>query len=315
MPPLAGAQILRRAQWPSVRLNKSGAAEAGPTGAPWINSNGWLIRIARHLDPARPAVVDTKPPAGARPASHVLAVADAMTYGGAWVVTHSPVSWQPVQTALRFFAAHAEWRDWPPVAAVAVVSRFTGDDEWIGEEALNLLARRQVGCRLAAPGDVDSLGEVRAAAWASRLSVPYEKYLPWVRAGGTLIVQGESASRVEGRGRVVGRPEGWEDPYAAVAGIHLALTRRTDVLRLWNAGSFNSFSQQEPGGRRGVVHLVNYGANQSSDDASIWLARPWSRAVLRTLHTQSPLKMRTVNGGIEMSLPPLGVYAAIDLEA
>ena len=316
MPPLTGAHIPARAQWPSVRVNNKGAAEAGPTGAPWLNANGWVIRAAQFLHPRQPVVLDTKPPAQARPESYVLAAAEAMAYGAAWVVTHTPETWPAVRRALQFFDRRAAWRDWPAVAAVTVVSSFAGEDEWIGEEALNLLARRQVGTRLAAPGDAKALEGAPAAAWASKKPVPWEAYLPWVRAGGTLIVQGrEAAVRAEGKGRVVTRADGWDDPYAAVAGIHLALTRRTDVLRLWNAGSFNSFYQVEPAGARGVVHLINYAANRSSDDISLWLARPWKKASLATFEGQAPLKPRPSNGGIEMPLPALGVYAAIELEA
>lgn len=315
LPALAGAQIPKHAQWPSVKVNDRGRAEAGPTGAPWLNANGWLIRIARHLDGAKPVVLDTKPPEGARPASYVLAAAEAMAYGAAWAVTHTPETWPAVRAALRFFETHAEWRDWAPVAALTIISEFTGDDEFVGEEFLNLLSRRQVGFQLAAPGNVKALGSDGAAVWASKKPVPYAQYLPWVRGGGTLIVQGEANSRAEGKGRVIGRPEDWDDVYAAVTGTHLALTRRTDVLRLWNAGSFNSYYQIAPDGKRAVAQLINYAGNRSSDDTSIWLARPWKRAMLTTFEKQTPLMPRATNGGIELSLPPLGVYAAIELEA
>jgi hypothetical protein len=315
MPALTGAQIPKGAQWPSVRVNKRGGAEAGPTGAPWLNANGWLIRRARHLDAAKPVVIDAPPPAGARPGSYVLAAAEAMAYGAAWAVTHTPETWPAVRVALQFFEAHAEWRGWAPVAALTVISDFTGEDEFIGEEFLNLLTRRQVGLQLAAPGNVAALGSVGAAVWASKKPVPYAQYLPWIRGGGTFIVQGEANSRVEGKGRVIGRPEEWEDVYAAVTGTHLAMTRRTDVLRLWNAGSFNCYYQAAPDGKRAVAQLINYAGNRSSDDTSIWLARPWKSATLTTFDQQTPLKPRATNGGIELSLPPLGVYAAIELEA
>ena len=316
LPPLQGAQIPKGAQWPSVRVNKRGGAEAGPTGAPWLNANGWLIRKAQLLDGTKPVVLDAAPVEGARPASYVLAAAEAMAYGASWAVTHTPETWPRVQAALRFFAAHAAWRRWRPVAALTVISEFTGEDEFIGEECLNLLARRQVGYQLATPGKMEMLAGANAAVWASKKPVPYDKYLPWIRGGGTLVVQGATEGvRSEGRGQIRTRADGWDDVYAGVTGIHLALTRRSDVLRLWNAGSFNSFYQTDQGGARGVVHLVNYAGNRSSDDTSIWLARRWKTAVLTTFEAQTPLKTIPSNGGIEIPLPPLGVYAAIELEA
>jgi len=307
MPALEGAQIPKRALWPSLGMTGSGRAEAGPTGAPWVNANGWLIRVAQFLDPAKPVVLATVP---ASPA-HTLAVADSMAYGAAWAVTHSAETWPAVQKALAFFERNVAWRAWEPVAGITLISDFTGPDERIGGECLNLLSRRQVGTRLAKPGDIPNTA---AAAWVSAKPVPYEKYSPWIRNGGTLIVHGEANSRIEGKGRIVGRPEAWTDVYAAAAGIHLALTRRSDVLRLWNAGSFNSFYQMEPGAKHAVVHLINYARNRSSDNISIWLARPWKKAALSTFDNQTLLKTSPSNGGIEIPLPQLGVYAAIELE-
>lgn len=296
MPALQGAQIPKRALWPGVRVSANGASEAGPTGAPWVNANGWLIRLSQFKDAGKPVVFDTKPAAASKASSQVLAVADAMAYGASWVVTHSPETWPAVKAAIQFFERNAAWREWQPVAALAVIGDFAGADEVIGGECLNLLARRQIGYRLAAPGD--ALEDVGAAVWVSKSAPPMAKYRPWIQRGGKFIT-----------------PESWDDVYAAVAGIHLTLTRRTDVLRLWNAGSFNSHYLEEPGGKRGVVHLINYAGNISSDDTSIWLARLWKKAVLSTFEKRTPLKSTASNGGIEIALPPLGVYAAIELEA
>ena len=41
-------------EWPGVKLTESGAADrasAGPTGVPWIDSNGWRIRLTAALHP------------------------------------------------------------------------------------------------------------------------------------------------------------------------------------------------------------------------------------------------------------------------
>lgn len=312
---LQGVQIPKDALWPSVRVNRRGGEEAGPTGLPWVNANGWQIRMLQFRDATRGVLVDAKPDANARPAAYVLQVADAMAYGATAVVNHTPESWPAVQQAIRFFLTHAEWWSWEPVAAVAVISEFAGEIEASAGECLNLLTRRQVGIRLTSPGDVTSLARVGAAAWVSSAPVPMETYLPWIRGGGTLIVHGKGGTRVEGKGRVIERPEPWADYYAAAAGIHLALTRRTDVVRLWNAGSFNSFYQADPTGKRGVLQLINYAGNRGSDDTSVWIARPWKKAVLTTFDKQTALKTTATNGGIEIPLPALGVYAAIELEA
>src|SRR5438067_1957515 len=42
----AGASVIK-GEWPGVRLSRGAAAQAtaGPTGVPWVDSNGWLIRL------------------------------------------------------------------------------------------------------------------------------------------------------------------------------------------------------------------------------------------------------------------------------
>src|SRR5579883_2158439 len=41
-----------KGEWPGVRLSRHGAdAEAGPTGVPWVDSNGWAVRLAKAIHP------------------------------------------------------------------------------------------------------------------------------------------------------------------------------------------------------------------------------------------------------------------------
>ncbi|MGH2668774.1 MAG: hypothetical protein ACRDH5_06610 [bacterium] len=72
--------------WPGVRRQRArgGGADAGPTGSPWVDSNGWLIRLER-LKSAH-VLIASDPPQGAGASAFVLAVADAAAYGGRWVV-------------------------------------------------------------------------------------------------------------------------------------------------------------------------------------------------------------------------------------
>src|SRR5260370_36474427 len=46
--PPSGITVVK-GQFPGVRMSRGGGAdtEAGPTGVPWVDSNGWTIRLAR----------------------------------------------------------------------------------------------------------------------------------------------------------------------------------------------------------------------------------------------------------------------------
>jgi hypothetical protein len=272
-----------------------------------VNANGWMIRLALFREPARMPWVDTKPPASARPEEYVLAASEAMVYGGSWIVTHTPESWSSVQKALRFFVARGAEADWQPVASLGVMNV----NDAFGEEYLNLAARRQIGYRISKPADLDPLP---AAIWLGN-APPWDDLLPWIRRGGTLVVNTTAAPRAEGKGRIVAPREPWSDPYLAVVETHLALTRKADVLRMWNGGSLQAHYTASADRKRGVVHLVNYAARAASNDISIWLSYPWKHAVLKTFDATTVLKAQAVHGGMEVPLPGIGVYAAIELEA
>jgi hypothetical protein len=73
--------------WPGVRLVRASRGgerfTAGPTGDPWVDSNGWRIRLEAARQPGRSVWLDADP---RKPwlfaESYLLGVADAATYGG-----------------------------------------------------------------------------------------------------------------------------------------------------------------------------------------------------------------------------------------
>src|SRR5262249_29987462 len=46
-----GITVLK-GEWPGVRSSQGGSA-AGPTGVPWVDSNGWAVRLARVREPEK----------------------------------------------------------------------------------------------------------------------------------------------------------------------------------------------------------------------------------------------------------------------
>ncbi len=76
--------------WPGVKMSRGGEGRvtAGPTGDPWVDSNGWRIRLSAALHPESPIWVDAPPPENFRATagSYLLAVADSGAYGGRWIV-------------------------------------------------------------------------------------------------------------------------------------------------------------------------------------------------------------------------------------
>src|SRR4051794_7823491 len=58
------ATVLNDARWPQVQRGSKGNIDAGPTGPPWIDSNGFAIQAARAVAPDKPVWVTHAAPAG-----------------------------------------------------------------------------------------------------------------------------------------------------------------------------------------------------------------------------------------------------------
>jgi len=216
----APASILSDCTWPRVDAGGKDGAASGPTGLPWIESNGWRVRLARAKDATRPVWVrhGGLPEKTALPlsgAAYALAVADAAAHGGAWIVELDSAlrrglaagepaclsKWRELAAAASFFNRHAGWAAMRPQAALGVISDFAGENEFIATELLNLLARRQVGYRIvtaqrASQADLNGLS---ALLYAARLAPPREVlglFTAFARAGGLCVLPAAASSIV-----------------------------------------------------------------------------------------------------------------------
>lgn len=300
----SGAALAAGSKWPRVQTGGSDGADAGPTGVPWIEANGYLVQLARALDPERPVWLDYGPP----PEHTVqtadmfrLAICDAAAYGGHWIIRpDGDVSPALLKTA-EFFAGRAAWQRYQPIARLAVVSDFAGPNRALAVEVLNLLPRRLVPY-VAIP--TARVAVVDLTGFAAVLSI--DKQRPSTAISAKL-------QEFSKKGGILIQPQS-DDPFEVAVQTHLALSRRNDLLRLWNDGSMNVYYTASPDGREHLVQLINYAATNSSDAVTLGLARTYKSAVLVTLDdAPKDLPIRPVRAGIEIQLPPFPVYAAISL--
>src|ERR1700683_2936428 len=77
---------LVKGQWPGGRTARSdaGRVSAGPTGDPWVDSNGWQIQLAAALHADTAVWVNAPPPDNLRASAgaYLIAVADSGAYCG-----------------------------------------------------------------------------------------------------------------------------------------------------------------------------------------------------------------------------------------
>ena len=346
------AVALTKGVWPGVRMSRDGAnADAGPTGAAWIDSNGWLARLTAARHP-RAVFIDAPPPANARltAASYLIAMADAAAYGARWVISlddavaagvadrkpDALATWKRIADAAGFFAGHREWADWTPEAVIGVVSDFAGPNEFLGQEVLNLLDRAGMHFRIVLKDRLpdERFAGLRAVLYADQdppAALLRKQILAFVEAGGLLIcapswgdAPGKPAAaapvpayseRLLGKGRVAIAAAAPEDPYVLANDAVVLVSHRHDIVRCWNSGAFASYYTVAPGRAKAVVHLLFY-ANRGPDAASVRVVGRWRTAKISTVEDPAPrpVKMETQKDAVEVYLPQVSQYVALQLE-
>jgi hypothetical protein len=349
--------ILNDAIWPQIRSNLEEGkdqASAGPTGIPWVNSNGWYVRLARALSPEKVIWLAVDPSEKTHPnrtESYILALADARAYGAHWVISLDETlragmaagnleaieAWRQIANAAAFFKGRAAWGIYPPQGVLAVLSDFSGSNEFMSGEILNLLCRRHLPFRLimrsrATASSFEGLKAILYADQDAPATGSRQELLAFVEQGGLLIVpsnwkitegplsseslqDGYQMHRL-GQGRIAVAKQEWQDPYEVATEAHLMLSHSNDLIRLWNAGGTNSIYTAATDGSRSLVQIVNYSLGGENDSISLWLKDAYRSARFWSLGSNQPTSLRIVTefGEAELHLPAFPVYAAVEVE-
>ena len=349
--------VIVEGEWPGVKLSESGAtdqASEGPTGAPWVDSNGWRVRLAAAQSAGTSIWVDAPPKAARlRPESYVMAVADSASYGGRWIVSLDDAlangiaaqnatalgAWKKISGAVAFFAGHTDWFGYQPEAVLGIISDFTAKNEFLSHELLNLVARTNQQYRVIPKTGMTSasLANLRAAIYSDAEApepAVRKLILSFVEAGGLLItgpewgsLPGQEASsrshprygfRVLGKGRVAvaDGPLQGQDPFLIAQDSMILISHRFDLLRFWNPGAIGSYLTVSPDRKTAVLHLLFY-ATAREGPSSVRVVGRYRKATLSTLDQPAarPVEMVIQNGAVEIHLPAISQYGAVRLEA
>ncbi len=348
-------QFLADPQWPGVRARRGGGAgaDAGPTGAPWVDANGWSIRLARALDPEKPIWVEAVPEKGVvqTDASYQLAVAESQAFGAHWVISLDDgfakslaagdaamkSRWGKMMETIRFFAtrpAAAALQE--PCASLAIISDFSGDNEFLGKEFLNMSDRRNLLYRIVPkrspitklPAEVASVVFVDEQAPDPQTAATLKQFAnngglligsrgsgiaAWGGAAGPSPMIGYSV-RTAGKGRIAVPDKAWSDPFVLASEVRVLIGRRTDVLRIYNEGMVGAVYGR--GNNEGILHLVNYGRRRSSEQITIATADGFTRAQVVSLEHPTPQDLKVTarpQRFSEVPVPAFAVYSAIEL--
>jgi hypothetical protein len=341
--------------WPGLNLEtmKGDRAFGGPTGVPWVNSNGWFSLLAGELATGKTLWLDFKPPdtsTVAHPASYALAIADSGAYGSRWIIslddklraalskgsTQAKGVWEKACEAIAFFESHRDWEAFKSQGILAVVSDFRGENAYLSGEVLNLLNRSQVQFQImersrSLPASTQGL---KAILWLDK-EVPsaeqHSQLLAFVRQGGLVIAAAywgppevkptKKAPGIDykmynvGNGQMAVAEEAFQDPYQVAVDTHLLVSHRNDLVRLYNPAATNCHSSIDPGHRKRLIQVLNY-STRPADSVAVWVNDRVASARLWQLGTKDARTLQGVAAapGTDFGLPPLSVCCALEFE-
>jgi len=346
--PPAGVSILK-GEWPGVRMSRGPAdAGGGPTGVPWVDSNGWAIRLESVRHPQSAVWVDAPPSGNIRITgnAYMVAIADSAASGGRWILSLDPnlagglaaakpesaAIWKQIAATAAFFAGHQDWVAWQPAAVAAVISDFAGPNEFFSHEMLNLLGRAGLHYRILRKDAPLALSGLKAVIYADSDAPSAEvrkQVAAFVQSGGMLIA-GPSWGASEGSPRPAQHPRygnrafgkgtlaianaAPDDPYEMANDSVILISHRYDLVRFWNGGATGSYYAVAPDGKQAVTHLFFY-ANWPPDAASVRVAGPYRKVKISTPgRPEIPaVHVELQKDALEVHLPTVPPYVALEL--
>lgn len=344
--------------WPRIKLSANGGSddvEAGPTGAPWIDSNAWVARLAAARAPGKPVWLGFEAAPGdpvPGESAYSIAIADSAAAGARWMISldeglqkglpagnSGPMkTWRSILAALAFFERHRDWASWEPWGSIGILSVFSGTDEFLATEVLNLAARRNLLYRIldrSAPlsqklNGLPAVLYVDSDPPSAGLKAQLDSF---AQAGGLVIVPRALAPRFFagtpiacpvlgydlrsfGKGSLALATRDWDDPYFLAADVHSLVKRRNDPVRLFNGGSLWEHFSAAADGSRALLQLVSF-ASRPNSSVSVALARSWRSAAMHGIGSVNPTTLTPVKveDRMELHLPPFSYYAALELRS
>ncbi len=337
--------------WPGILGQQGGGSSAGPTGTPWVESNGWYLQLAQARTEV-PVWLMFNPPAPGnvvRGPSYLSAVLDAESWGGRWVLSlDDNLRWgllkgdaaarqtlRDISSVLRFYEKHRDWKTYRPAGVVGVISDFAGENFDMSGEILKLSLRRGLLSRPLWKPRLSPLSftGLKGLVYADKLAPAadlHKRLMAFVEQGGFLATgpnwgpEGKSTGahprfdlRTLGKGRLAVAKEELVDPFQAAVDIQGIFSRANDLVRMFNgttAGGVNYTTS--PDGKKALIQVLNYSGRGGGANVTLWMRRSYRSARLWSVAgaEPTPLKAVSADGGYEYHIDTMPSFAAIEFE-
>jgi hypothetical protein len=260
------------AVWPGIRvLGADGSASAGPSSAPWIDTNSGFIRFIRSLD-TRPVWIGNLPP-GKRvitPEQYLVAITDSASTGARWIValdddfqsrltareSQALTAWKRICAYLHFFDQQRELTHllWPSDLLVVEDAK---DGALLTGGLLDMVESRHTPFRVTTPSRltpedlrnskivVDMDGHMGQSKEGAVIIAPPANWQIPPMTGYVLMLNQLS------KGDLTELESVWDR-------ISIATGRKNLGVRVFNGAGMLSSVQAPPNRERLVVTLINY---------------------------------------------------------
>jgi hypothetical protein len=320
--------------WPGIAVQADGAKRAGPSGSVWIDTNTGFLR-AVHAWGAAAIWIANRPPAGAivTGARYQQAIADAATSGARWVVSldadlsarlarrdaAAMADFQRLNTMLRYFERHPEWRRMRTYGRLAIV-QDPAKGGLLSGGILDMIAVKHTPVEPVPSGHL-SPEALRDATMAVNVE------------GDALTPEQQEILRqfARGGGALLTAPAGWKDQNPGGDKITLdkaELDRLGEIwkevnslighanlgVRLFNVSSMLSNVLASADGNTEVVHLVNY-SDYPVENIAVHVLGEFHHATLSTSEgIEKALDVYRTDDGWGVDIDRVSVCATIKLE-
>lgn len=321
--------------WPGTEVEHGGpksTTNAAPTGGIWIHTNTGFLRYARTASKAAFWMANL-PATEVSTLRYGQAIADAAANAAHWVLAldsklqrrlldRDPAAlkdWQQINTYLRFYEDHKEWRAFRPFSEVALVQDGASGALVTGN-LLDMLAVMNTPVKPVQPRELTA-----SQLDGTRLTIAIhpQAYTPEQQA---LITRFS-----EQGGKLVSGPKDWKMPepsdgqftfdkrqYKQLEAIwpelHLAVQRKNFGVRMFNVTGTLTYLQRSPDGKQVALHLVNY-TDYPVESITAFVQGKYKRARLITPEN-APRELTVYDApeGTGVEIEKLGLCGVIILE-
>jgi len=119
-----------------------------------------------------------------------------------------------------------------------------------------------------------------------------------------------------GKGKLAVAKEAEPDPFVVAKDVPVLISHRQDVLRVFSANAGIVYYTVAPGGKAGLVQLVNYaGSARAVWPITVRIAESYRTARLRTIDDPEPknIEIASKQGASDLFLPYIPAYAAVEV--